>query len=58
MLAFFKEDQKNAPEEKSISLLDQCIEDTMKQNGASNKEPILAGILQKKDLDVVKKILG
>ncbi len=56
-LAFYK-DGKGTPEEKTISLLDRSIEEMKKQNGASSKEPILSGIFQKKDLDVVKKILG
>ena len=57
-LVFFKEAHQNAPEDKSVSVLDACIEETKKLNGDANKEPILAGIFQKKDLDMVKKILA
>jgi hypothetical protein len=57
-LVFFKEAHKNGPDEKSVSVLNECIEEAKKKNGDSNKEPILAGILQKKDLDLVKKILA
>ncbi|HQC82220.1 MAG TPA: hypothetical protein PLD22_02700 [Bacillota bacterium] len=55
-LVFFKEAHKNAPGEKSVAVIDECIEDA-KKNG-SDKEPILAGIFQKKDLEIVKKILA
>jgi hypothetical protein len=57
-LVFFKEAYQNAPEDKSVSVLDACIEETKKLNGDANKEPILAGIFQKKDLEIVKKILA
>ncbi len=56
-LAFYK-NGKSEPEEKAISMLNQSIEDTKKQNGSASKEPILSGILQNKDLDVIKKVLG
>ena len=56
-LAFYK-NGKSEPEEKAISMLNQSIEVTEKQNGAASKEPILSGILQNKDLDVIKKVLG
>ncbi|MDI9494348.1 MAG: hypothetical protein QM289_07725 [Bacillota bacterium] len=36
--------------------IDECIEDAKKNGG--DKEPILAGIFQKKDLEIVKKILA
>jgi len=56
-LAFFK-NGKSEPEGNTISMLDQSIEATRKQNGAASKEPILSGIFQNKDLDVIKKVLG
>ena len=57
-LPFFKENGGNEPEGKSISLIEKCIEEATKQGSGTEKEPILAGIYQKKDLDVVKKILS
>ena len=56
-LPFFKND-KGVAEEKSLSLIEQGIKELEKQGDAANKEPILAGIHQKKDLDIVKKVIS
>ncbi len=57
-LAFFKGDESDKPDEKSLSMIDQSINQLSQQNGANGKESILAGIYQKKDLNVVKSVLA
>jgi hypothetical protein len=54
-LAFFKDEDRVMPEGKSLSMLDRSIEEA---KGAKEKEPVLAGIFQNRDLDVIKKILS
>ena len=56
-LVFYLDDEMNQPDEKSISLLKKCMEDTTgDKSPAANKESILAGILQNRDLNMVKSI--
>ncbi len=57
-LVFYREGQSHEPDEKSTVILNRCIEDMNREgNGAAGREPILAGILQNRDLNVVKSIV-
>jgi len=57
-LVFFLDEKEKTPDEKSISILKRCMTElTAQGNSAGNKEPILAGILQSRDLDLVKSVL-
>jgi len=56
-LIFYIE-EKNAPDEKSVSMLNKSISElTTPGNIPVNKEPILAGILQNRDLQLVRSVL-
>ncbi len=58
-LIFYVEEENNTPDEKSVSILSKGIDElTSEGNASANKEPILAGILQNRDLDLVKSILN
>lgn len=54
-LVFLVDEEIQGPDDKSLSLLNQCI---TKNGKTTNKEPIIAGIFQNKDLGIVKKILN
>lgn len=57
-LIFYREEENQAADEKSAAALKQCVEEIKQQgNGAENKEPILAGIFQNRDLSLVKSIV-
>jgi hypothetical protein len=56
-LIFYMEEGKNTPDEKSISILNKSINELTSQGNITvNKEPILAGILQNRDLDLVRSV--
>jgi hypothetical protein len=51
------ENEKN-PDEKSLAILQGCISEAERQrNSGDGKEPLLAGILQNRDLELVKSVL-
>jgi hypothetical protein len=50
------ETDKN-PDEKSLSILQGCLKDANQGNSGDGKEPLLAGILQNRDLELVKSVL-
>lgn len=57
-LVFYLENGYGSPDEKSLSLIRQCIDgagDAEKK--AANKESLLTGILQNRDFNVVKSII-
>lgn len=57
-LVLLMDQENNVPDEKSLSLIKDCINETgRRETGSDNKEPLLAGILQNRDLNVVKSIL-
>ena len=57
-LVFYVDEFENTPDEKSVALLNQCkTELGGKGSPAGNKEPILASILQKRDLDLVRSVI-
>ncbi len=56
-LIFYLEEKGQAPDEKSIALLSRCMEEMKAQDNDAAKEPILAGILQNRDLNLVKSII-
>ncbi len=57
-LVFFMDGEDDKPDEKSMSLLNQCIDEASKdEKAAINKESILTGILQNRDLNIVKSIM-
>lgn len=56
-LVFYVDEATSSPDEKSISLLNQSMTEAANGNSAGNKEPILAGILQSRDLDLVRSII-
>lgn len=55
-LVFYVDESEKTPDERSVSLLNQCMKE-LQGSSAGSKEPILAGILQKRDLDLVKTVL-
>lgn len=59
-LPFFIDESNKSSDEKGLQLLDRCIEQAMKagESDGISKEPLLSGILQNKDLDIVQKIIG
>lgn len=57
-LIFYREDDSRVPDEKSTAVLKQCVEQTKQGDSeAEGKEPILAGIHQNRDLNLVKSIV-
>ena len=56
-LIFLVEEESAAPHEKSLQLIKGCIEETSKSAGEAGKEPLLAGIHQNGDLNLVKSIM-
>lgn len=59
-LPFYVEEGEITPDKDSIAHLTRCI-DLCSASGdaaAFSKEPLFAGILQKKDLDILNKVLG
>ena len=54
LIIYFDETKNGQVEEKSLSLIDKAISG---YNKKADKKPILAGIIQNNDLDLVKKIL-
>ncbi|HYE68789.1 MAG TPA: hypothetical protein VEA58_09275 [Anaerovoracaceae bacterium] len=58
-LIFYVENEDGAPDEKSITLLKKCIDEASKQGNAEIKqESILAGILQNRDLSLVRSVVN
>jgi len=59
-LPFLVDDTNKTSDKKSLQLIDLCIDQLTKSVGQSDssKEPLLAGIMQNKDLDTLYKILG
>jgi len=59
-LPFLVDDSNKTADKKSIQLIDQCIDQLTKSGNHtdSTKEPLLSGIMQNKDLDLIHKILG
>ena len=56
LVLLMDENEKN-PDEKSLSILQGCINEACQGNSSDSKEPLLAGILQNRDLELVKSIL-
>ncbi len=56
-LIFLVDEQSDAPHEKSLELIQGCIAEAAKIDSDTAKEPILAGILQNRDLNLVKSVL-
>lgn len=56
-LVFFLDGEGGEPDEKSLALVKKCIADAGDAEKAVNKESLLTGILQNRDLDVVKSIV-
>ncbi len=57
-LVFYVDEAVNSPDEKSISLLKKCMTEISAQgSSAGTREPILAGILQSRDLDLVRSVV-
>jgi len=57
-LIFYMEEENNTPDEKSVFMLNKSISElTSSGNIPVSKEPILAGILQNRDLDLVRSVL-
>ncbi|MDD3169278.1 MAG: hypothetical protein PHC91_07450 [Eubacteriales bacterium] len=57
-LVFYVDESVTSPDEKSISLLNKSMTEAAAQgSSAGSKEPILAGILQSRDLDLVRSII-
>ena len=57
-LVFFVDEEEKTADEKSISTIKRCMSElTAQGNSVGNKEPILAGIFQSRDLDLVKSVL-
>ena len=59
-LPFFLDEANRTSQDKSIQLIDMCIEQAVKagESDGISKEPLLAGILQNRDLDILHKVLG
>lgn len=59
-LPFYLEEGKSSPDKDSIANLNRCIDQCSgtSEAAAFSKEPLFAGILQKKDLDILNKVLG
>ena len=58
-LIFYVEEENGTPDEKSVSILNKSISElTSTGNASSNKEPILAGILQNRIWIWLKSILN
>lgn len=59
-LPFFIDEAKKTSDDKSLQLIDLCIGQLAEsgKNTGFTKEPILAGIMQNKDLETIHKILG
>lgn len=56
LVLLMDENEKNT-DEKSLSILQGCINEAGQANQGDGKEPLLAGILQNRDLDLVKSVL-
>jgi len=56
-LIFYRDGEGRGPDEKSTAALKQCVEQTKQSEHDEGKEPILAGILQNRDLNIVKSIV-
>lgn len=54
-LAFIK-GESDTPDQRSIELLSKCIDATKDEK--RGKEPLLSGIMQNKEVDILKKILA
>jgi len=52
----FLMDEQSGPDEKSLALIKKCMDD--KEISSDSKEPILAGIHQNRDLDLIRSILS
>jgi hypothetical protein len=52
----FHFDDSKAPDNKSIALIEKCLKDNTMS--AVVKEPVLAGIHQNRDLDLIKSVLA
>ncbi len=50
------EDAAGVPSQRSLELLDKCLKRTA--GAKKSKEPVLAGIMQNKDVDSLKRILA
>lgn len=58
-LIFYVENEEDTPDEKSIALLKKCIDEASKQgSNGIKKESILAGILQNRDLSLVRSVFN
>lgn len=55
-LAFYKADN-GSPDDKTLSMIDKTI-DALAGENQSGGDSILSGIYQRKDLNVIKKLLG
>ncbi len=56
-LVLLMDENENNPHEKSLLIVRGCINEASQQGNSSDKEPLLAGILQNRDLELVKSVL-
>lgn len=56
-LVLLMDENAQDPDEKSLSILKGCINVAGQQGNSGDKEPLLAGILQNRDLDLVKSVM-
>jgi hypothetical protein len=56
-LVLLMDENESAADNKSLSILEGCINEAGLQGKSSDKEPLLAGILQNRDLELVKSVL-
>lgn len=52
----FVEGDGDAPDQRSLELLGKCLE--VAKDAPRGKEPVLSGIMQKKEVDSLKRILA
>ena len=57
-LVLLMDESEKSPDNKSLAILQGCINEAGQQgNSGDSKEPLLAGILQNRDLNLVKSVL-
>jgi len=55
-LILLMDENETNPDEKSLEIIKSCINESGSQ-GNNGKEPLLSGILQRRDLNLVKSVL-
>lgn len=56
-LVLLMDENENNADEKSLTILEGCLNEAGQLGNSSDKEPLLAGILQNRDLELVKSVL-